>query len=95
MKVKTIPGISKFYCWKWPVKGPLAGFIRARGLPNIGSWKNFSPAEIAKLSNSLIIRPKPIVSAQTKPISDWTVPIPKIQVPTSDVIEDTEMEGKL
>ncbi|CAG8502338.1 9668_t:CDS:10, partial [Scutellospora calospora] len=35
---------------RWPTEGPLAGFIRARGLPHAGPWKNFSPAEITKLT---------------------------------------------
>ncbi|CAG8619837.1 51_t:CDS:2, partial [Scutellospora calospora] len=77
------------------VESELAKFIRAKGLPNIGSWKNFSPAEIDKLSNFPITHPKPIVSAYTKLISDWTIPIPKIQVSTSNsIIKDMLMEGK-
>ena len=78
-KIKTIPGISKLYCWEWPTKGPLAGFIRVRGLPHAGPWESFSLADIAKLSNAPIIRPNLIVSAHTEPISDWTMPIPMTQ----------------
>jgi len=26
-KIKTIPGISKYFYWEWPVEGPLAGYI--------------------------------------------------------------------
>ncbi|CAG8702493.1 702_t:CDS:2, partial [Scutellospora calospora] len=49
--------------------------------------------EIDKLSNFLITHPKPIVLAYTKPISDWTILISKIQVSTSNsIIEDTVME---
>ncbi|CAG8671509.1 5_t:CDS:2, partial [Scutellospora calospora] len=62
-----------------PVESELARFIHAKELLNIELWKNFSQAEIDKLSNFLITYPKPIVSAYTKPISDWTIPIPKIQ----------------
>ncbi|CAG8488126.1 23487_t:CDS:2 [Dentiscutata erythropus] len=61
---------SEFYCWEWPIEGPLAGFIRTRGLLHAGSWKNFSPVEIAKLTEAPIIRSKLIVSALTKPIID-------------------------
>jgi hypothetical protein len=74
-KIKTMTGISKLYCWEWPVEGSFAGFIRAKELPHVGSWKNFSPAE----SNASLIRPKPIVSAHTEPVSDWTMPIPTIK----------------
>ncbi|CAG8519670.1 27311_t:CDS:2, partial [Racocetra persica] len=43
--------------------------------------------------NASLIRPKPIVSAHTKPISNWTIPILTIKVPSNNVIsEDIEME---
>ncbi|CAG8435247.1 1822_t:CDS:2 [Scutellospora calospora] len=43
--------------------------------------------------NASLIHPKPIVSAHTEPISDWTMPIPTIKVPSNNVIsEDIEME---
>ncbi|RHZ69121.1 hypothetical protein Glove_290g83 [Diversispora epigaea] len=48
-KVKTIPGISKYFYWEWPIDAPLEGYIQARPLPHIGSWTQFSPAMISKL----------------------------------------------
>ncbi|CAG8703052.1 11163_t:CDS:2 [Dentiscutata erythropus] len=50
----------------WPTKDAFAGFICARGLSHIGSWKNFFLAEF----NALIIHPKLIVSAHTDSTSD-------------------------
>ncbi|CAG8728701.1 31693_t:CDS:2 [Racocetra persica] len=52
-----------------------ARFICAKELSYIGLWKNFSSAEFS----ASLIRPKPIVSAYTEPISNWTMPIPTIK----------------
>ena len=75
-KSKTIPGISKWFEWNWPVTGQFAGYIRARSLPRIGKWIDFSPAQIANLCGT-IRRPSPIVSDPTKPNTPWIMPIPK------------------
>ena len=64
-KSKTIPGISKWFEWSWPVTGQFAGYIRARSLPNIGEWIDFSPAQITNLCGT-IYRPSPTVSEPTK-----------------------------
>ena len=60
----------------WPVTGQFAGYIRARSLPHIGMWTDFSPAQIANFCNT-IHRPSPIVSEPTKPDSPWIMPTPK------------------
>lgn len=77
-KVKTIPGISKYFYWEWPVEEELAGFIRARSLPHIGSWTQFSPAEISDLCDGSILQPQPTVSTHTQASSSWTMPIPQL-----------------
>jgi hypothetical protein len=41
-KTKTIPGISKWFMWDWPIDGEVAGYVRAKSLPNIGEWTEFS-----------------------------------------------------
>src|SRR5438477_8059856 len=74
-KSKTIPGISKWFEWSWPVTGQFAGYIRARSLPNIGEWIDFSPAQIANLCGT-IYRPSPTVSDPTKSNIPWIMPIP-------------------
>ena len=64
-KVKTIPGISKYSYWKWPVKEVLAGFIQARSLLHISSRTQFSSVEISDLCNGSIMQPQPTVSTHT------------------------------
>ena len=77
-KVKTIPGISKYFYWEWPIEGPLTGYIQARPLPHIGSWTQFSPAVILNLRDSPILQPQPTVSAHTQASSSWTMPMPQL-----------------
>jgi hypothetical protein len=72
-KSKTIPGISKWFEWNWPITGQFAGYIRARSLPHIGKWIDFSPAQIC----DTIHRPSPTTSDSTKPKTPWVTPIPK------------------
>jgi len=76
-KINTIPGISNWFEWEWPTEGQYAGYIRARSLPNIGEWKNFSPVQIQKLSKAEITKSQPQISTPTKPNSSWTSLIPK------------------
>ncbi|CAG8737719.1 13253_t:CDS:2, partial [Dentiscutata erythropus] len=52
--------------------------------------KNVSLAEIAKLTSTFIVRPKLIISAHTKPTSNWTIPIPTIQVLTNNKMIEME-----
>ncbi|RHZ87552.1 hypothetical protein Glove_33g12 [Diversispora epigaea] len=65
-KIKTIPGISKYFYWEWPIEAPLAGYIQAKALPNIGSWIQFSLAIISNLCNDSIEQPQPMVSKHMK-----------------------------
>jgi len=76
--VKTIPGISKYYYWEWPTEGPLAGYICARPLPHVGSWENYSPAAVANLCNTEIVRPKPSFSEHTENLIDWEMQMPRM-----------------
>ncbi|RHZ80994.1 hypothetical protein Glove_130g138 [Diversispora epigaea] len=75
-KSKTIPGISKWFEWTWPITGEFAGYVCARSLPHIGNWINFSPAQISNFCGT-IHRPSPIASEPTKTNSSWTMPISK------------------
>ena len=82
-KVKTIPGISKYSYWEWPIEGALAGFIQARSLqarslPHIGPWTQFSPAVIADLCDSFIVQLQPTVSTHTQVFSNWIMPMPQL-----------------
>ncbi|RHZ84259.1 hypothetical protein Glove_84g140 [Diversispora epigaea] len=86
-KSKTIHGISKWFEWNWPVTGQFAGYIRARSLPHIGKWIDFSPAQI-----SVTNRPSPIVSEPTKSNTPWTIPDPKkkdLELSMNDVMSET------
>lgn len=74
-RTKTIPGISKWFEWNWPVTGQFAGYIRARPLPNIGTWTEFSPAQVASFCDASY-RPPPTISDPTIPKSSWMMPIP-------------------
>ncbi|RHZ70346.1 hypothetical protein Glove_272g1 [Diversispora epigaea] len=86
-KSKTIHGISKWFEWNWPVTGQFAGYIRARSLPHIGKWIDFSPAQI-----SVTNRPSPIVSEPTKSNTPWTIPDPKkkdLELSMNNVMSET------
>jgi hypothetical protein len=67
--------ISKLYYWEWPVEGKYSGYIRARSLPHIGEWSNFTPAYVANLWNTPLHRPQLNISEHTTPESTWTIPI--------------------
>ena len=69
-KVKTIPGISKWFMWDWPITGESAGYVRAKSLPNIGEWTEFSPADISTFCGELN-RPNPEYTTPTKPKTPW------------------------
>ncbi|RIA84663.1 hypothetical protein C1645_831919, partial [Glomus cerebriforme] len=84
LKVKTIPGISKYFYWEWPIKGPLTGFIQARSLPHISSWSQFSPAVIFDLCDSSIVQLQLTLSIHTQATSTWTMPMPQLNVDVSD-----------
>ncbi|RHZ87605.1 hypothetical protein Glove_33g159 [Diversispora epigaea] len=79
-KIKNIPGISKYFYWEWPIEVPLAGYIKAKSLPYIGSWIQFSPAVISNLCNDSIEQPQPMVSTHTQEFSKWTMPMPHLNV---------------
>ncbi|RHZ49869.1 hypothetical protein Glove_510g27 [Diversispora epigaea] len=51
------------------------GYIRARPLPHVGNWSNFSPSYIADLWNSPLYQPQPLISQCTIPETKWTIPI--------------------
>jgi hypothetical protein len=74
-KIKTIKGISNFFYWEWPCQDQYEGYIRARPLPHIGNWNNFSPSYIADLWNSPLHQPRPSISQHTIPKNQWTIPI--------------------
>ena len=69
-KIKTIPGISKWFVWDWPVTGETAGYIRARSLPNIGKWTEFSPTSISTFCGK-INRPNSKYTTPTEPKTPW------------------------
>ncbi|GET57671.1 hypothetical protein GLOIN_2v1535567 [Rhizophagus irregularis DAOM 181602=DAOM 197198] len=69
-KTKTIPGISKWFVWDWPITEEAAGYVRAKSLPNIGKWTEFSPADINTFCGE-INRPNPEYTTPTKPKTPW------------------------
>ena len=76
-KKPTLPGISNWLEFQWPVEGEYAGYLCARSLPNFGKWKNFSPAIIQKtMNNKIQEKPTPILSDHTIPNSKWIIPMP-------------------
>ena len=36
-KSMTIPDVSNWFEWTWPIEGEDAGYIKARAMPNIGN----------------------------------------------------------
>lgn len=75
-KSTTIPGISNWFEWSWPIEGDNAGYIQARAIPNLGNWTLFSPAQIQNFLKSEISQPSPQLSEPTKPKSPWKISIP-------------------
>jgi hypothetical protein len=69
-KTKTIPGISKWFMWDWLINGEVAGYVRAKSLPNIGEWTEFSPADISTFCGE-INHPNPEYTTPTKPKTQW------------------------
>ncbi|CAB5366059.1 unnamed protein product [Rhizophagus irregularis] len=90
-KSKTIPGISKWFEWSWPVAGQFAGYVRARSLPHIGKWIDFSPAQIANLCGT-VYRPSPTVSEPTEPNTPWIMPNPSIKTDSEFPINEVMNE---
>ena len=56
--------------WDWPIAGEAAGYVRAKSLPNIGKWTEFSPAKISTFYSE-INRPNPEYTTPTKPKTPW------------------------
>jgi hypothetical protein len=75
-KSTTIPGISNWFEWSWPIEGDNSGYIQARAIPNIGNWTLFSPAQIQKFLKSEVNQPSPQFSVPTKSKSPWKISIP-------------------
>ena len=72
----TIPGISNWSEWTWPIEGENAGYIKARAIPNLGNWTLFSPAQIQNFIKSEINQPSPQISESTTSKSPWKIPVP-------------------
>ncbi|CAB5188464.1 unnamed protein product [Rhizophagus irregularis] len=49
---------------------------------------NFSPAEISDLCDGSIVQPQPTVSTHTQASSNWTMPMPQLNVDVSDDVLD-------
>ncbi len=49
-----ISGISNWFEWTWPVEGENAGYIKARAIPNLGSWTLFFPTQIQNFTKGEI-----------------------------------------
>ncbi|CAB4408849.1 unnamed protein product [Rhizophagus irregularis] len=75
-KVKTIPGISNYFEWRWPEEEGLDGCIQARALPHIGEWKTFTPNQISNLTKDGMHMPQPQISLHTTSKSSWKIPMP-------------------
>jgi len=74
-KSTTIPGVSNWFEWTWPIEGEDAGYIKARAIPNNGNWTSFSPAQIQKFAKGEVNQPSPQVSEPTEIKSLWKIPI--------------------
>jgi len=68
--VKTIPGISNWFEWTWPIE--LAGCVCARDLPDFGDIKIFSMSKFIKTE---LVQPEPMVGKHSEVTSKWTMPI--------------------
>jgi hypothetical protein len=75
-KSMTIPGISNWFEWSWPIEGENAGYIKARAIPNLGKWILFSPAQIQNFIKGEVNQPSPQINEPTKSKSPWKIPVP-------------------
>jgi hypothetical protein len=75
-KIKTIPGISNYFEWRWPDEEELDGCIQARALPHIGKWETFTPNQISNWAKDGIHMPQPQISPHTTSNSSWKIPMP-------------------
>ncbi|CAG8469698.1 15169_t:CDS:2 [Acaulospora morrowiae] len=75
-KVKTIPGISKYYLWQWPIEGPFAEYILAQLMPFIGKPIPIFPSAISNSCHKEIIQPNSKILNHTTPTSKWMMLIP-------------------
>ncbi|RIB00511.1 hypothetical protein C2G38_2051598, partial [Gigaspora rosea] len=75
-RVNTLPGNSNWFSWEWPWDDNNTGYVRARAIPNIGEWNEFTPAKLEKLQKKDIQKPNPQVSQHSVPKSPWFVPMP-------------------
>ncbi|CAG8716840.1 11765_t:CDS:2 [Rhizophagus irregularis] len=78
-KVKTIAGITKLFYFEWPIDGDYAGYIRAQCLPHIGSWSQFSPFEISKLTTTPINKPISNTTPHSAPKNPWIFSLSRVQ----------------
>ncbi|PKY35041.1 hypothetical protein RhiirB3_395950, partial [Rhizophagus irregularis] len=62
--------VDSHHATDWPITGKAAGYVRAKSLPNIGEWTEFSPADIRTFCSE-INRPNPEYTAPTKPKTPW------------------------
>ncbi|CAG8675684.1 27092_t:CDS:2 [Dentiscutata erythropus] len=60
-------GVSNWGEWQWPNNGPYASHIRVRALPNFGTWKNFTSAQIAKVTKIILTQLAPQISEHSTP----------------------------
>ena len=65
--------------FEWPIDGEYAGYIQARSLPHIGSWSQFSPFEISKLTITPINKPTPNITPHSIPKNPWNFPLSRVQ----------------
>ena len=73
-------GISNWHEWAWPDEEEEAGYILARSLPRLGSWKKYTSEQITKITKDHIFKkPEPTLSRHTVPPKSWTMPTPHIQ----------------
>ncbi|RIB12060.1 hypothetical protein C2G38_2201736 [Gigaspora rosea] len=76
----TIAGIRNWHKWSWPDNETDEGYIYARSLLGIGTWKKFMPANIQKIVKKQVIKkPEPSVTTHSHPSKFWNMPMPKTQ----------------
>ncbi|CAG8697314.1 3712_t:CDS:2 [Racocetra persica] len=77
--VKTIAGITQLFYFEWPINGDYTRYIRARCLPHTGSWSQFSPFEISKLTTIPVNKPTPNITPHSIPKNLWNFSLSRKQ----------------
>jgi hypothetical protein len=95
VSVNTIPGISNYFTFMWPI-GEQEGIIKAYEIPNYGSPKIYTIFDIKKLlKNNDVNQPNPITIEQSVAAKEWKINVPSEIHPSVQYSKTSEIRSSL